>query len=178
MHLYTDQVLISSLIRQYYNHLRKVLLWVYHLFLYLSNVFCAFFDCTIFLFSQPFQNTLPFKSLGSVRLHVNIYSNRKQFISILTIFHNITVFTVFWLNKCSLIEHKRCLWQKKIKNTGPKLLNSSVYYYNLRLKSFPILLQKKLWPTYNCGIIYTTIIVFAVVFKDHLNLNSLLFCDR
>ncbi len=44
-------------------------------------------------------------------------------------FHNIAVFTDFWLNKCSLDEHKRFF--KNIKNlTDPKLLNRKCLWFN------------------------------------------------
>ncbi len=38
------------------------------------------------------------------KVHFKIYSHRKQ---LLRIFHNIIVFTVFFLNKYSLVKHKR-----------------------------------------------------------------------
>ncbi len=48
------------------------------------------------------------------KLHLKIYSNRKQLFKIAILFHNVTVFTVF-LGKFSLGEHKRhCVCISKI----------------------------------------------------------------
>lgn len=51
------RVLIRSLIRLHYNCLRKVLPWVYPLFLHLSNVMCAYCVCVIFCFPRCLKVT-------------------------------------------------------------------------------------------------------------------------
>jgi len=48
---------------------------------------------------------------------------RKQFFSIVIVFHNIMY---FWLNKCSLGEHKRRLSKTSKNLTDPKLLNGNI----------------------------------------------------
>ncbi len=67
-------------------------------------------------------------------LHFTIFSNTKQLLKIVIIFHSITVFTVFYFsNKCGLAEKK--ILFKTLENTkDTKLLNSVNYMLNVLLE--------------------------------------------
>ncbi len=57
-------------------------------------------------YTEDWSNDVENSALNTNKLNFKIYSNRKQLFYIVKIFHNITVFAVFWINNAGLVSRR------------------------------------------------------------------------